>query len=93
MFGGSNVLSGIVRFSNSSLNFLINPLTGQAQASPSPQIVFPSILAATLYSRSMSLLVASPVYIRFNSFSIHPFPSLQGVHLPQDSWWKNFEIR
>ena len=49
----------ITRRSNSSRNRLIMLCTGHAAASPSAQIVFPSMLFATSSSRSRSFIVAS----------------------------------
>ena len=74
------MIDGFTLFSNSDLNFVTNPLTGQAAASPRAQIVRASILFATDTNKSQSFDVALPATILFKIFSIQPVPSLHGLH-------------
>src|SRR5579875_2593303 len=61
----------------------MRPCTGQAAASPSAQIVWPSIWVVTSNSMSISRLCARPSAIRESTRQSQPVPSRQGVHWPQ----------
>jgi hypothetical protein len=61
----------------------IRPWIGQAAASPSAQIVWPSTCLVTSSSMSISSTCASPFTSRSITRIIQPVPSRQGVHWPQ----------
>ena len=58
-------------------------LDGQAAASPSAQIVWPSIWVETSSSMSISRFCARPSAMRLTTRHIQPVPSRHGVHWPQ----------
>ena len=72
-----------MRSSTSGRKWRNRPWIGQAAASPSPQMVWPSTWLATSSSRSISDISASPVTIRSMTRHIQPVPSRHGVHWPQ----------
>src|ERR1700738_1558871 len=61
----------------------IRPWIGQAAASPSAQMVWPSTCFVTSSSMSISRLWARPSAMRVKTRHIHPVPSRHGVHWPQ----------
>src|SRR3954468_17251433 len=63
----------------------MRPWIGQAAASPSAQMVWPSIWVVTSRSMSISRRCARPSAMREITRHIHPVPSRHGVHWPQDS--------
>jgi len=65
--------------------WVMRPWIGQAAASPSAQIVWPSICLVTSSSMSISRFSARPSAMRVITRHIQPVPSRQGVHWPQDS--------
>src|SRR5882724_13689352 len=61
----------------------IKPWIGQAAASPSAQMVWPSTCFVTSSSMSISRLWARPSAILVSTRHIQPVPSRHGVHWPQ----------
>jgi hypothetical protein len=61
----------------------IRPWIGQAAASPSAQMVWPSTCLVTSSSMSISRFSASPSRQRSITRHIQPVPSRHGVHWPQ----------
>jgi hypothetical protein len=61
----------------------IRPWIGQAAASPSAQMVWPSICLVTSSSMSISRFSARPSAMRVITRHIQPVPSRHGVHWPQ----------
>ena len=74
-----------IMYSNSWRKWRMKLCTGQAAASPSAQIVWPSIWFATWTRRSRSVIRPCPARIRRSMRVSQPVPSRQGVHCPQDS--------
>src|SRR6185436_489926 len=72
-------------YSNSWRKCLMKLCTGHAAASPSAQIVWPSILFATSTSMSMSAFEPLPSVMRVSTRCSQPVPSRHGVHCPHDS--------
>src|SRR5690606_201391 len=71
----------------------IRPWIGQAAASPSAQMVWPSICLVTSNSMSISRFWAGPSTMRSMTRIIQPVPSRHGVHRPQLSCLKKAEMR
>mmetsp|Transcript_9145 Transcript_9145/g.11923 ORF Transcript_9145/g.11923 Transcript_9145/m.11923 type:complete len:219 (-) Transcript_9145:806-1462(-) len=73
----------LMRSSISSRKLRIRPWIGQAAASPSAQMVWPSTCLVTSQSMSISSSSASPFTRRSITRIIQPVPSRHGVHWPQ----------
>merc|ERR1712216_661099 len=71
----------------------MSPCTGQAAASPSAQMVWPSICREISSSMSISPGEALPTVKRWRMLYIHMQPSRHGVHCPQLSCLKKEEMR
>src|SRR4029079_108936 len=74
-----------IMYSNSWRKCLRKLCTGHAAASPSAQMVWPSMRPATSTSSCRSDFCPSPAMIRRMTRFIQPVPSRHGVHWPQDS--------
>src|SRR6185437_10263931 len=72
-----------MRRSISGRKCAISPWIGQAAASPSAQIVWPSTSLVTSSSMSISRFCARPSAMRVITRHIQPVPSRHGVHWPQ----------
>ena len=59
--------------------------TGIAAASPSAQMVWPSIFARDVVEQIQVFRPPFPFTMRWSTRYIQPVPSRQGVHWPQDS--------
>src|SRR6185437_13187914 len=72
-----------MRRSSSGRKWRIRPWIGQAAASPSAQMVWPSTCLVTSSSLSISATSTSPSRIFSMIRHIQPVPSRHGVHWPQ----------
>src|SRR5262249_10125599 len=93
--------SAVMRASISSRKNRSRLRTGDMMLGPNAQIVVcanGALSPGTMLSpkssiRSRSCGRPSPFAMRYRILSIQPEPSRQGVHLPHDSWAKNFTNR
>ena len=72
-----------MRASISGRKCRISPWIGQAAASPSAQIVWPSICRVDLFQQVDFVDLGAPSTMRSITRHIQPVPSRHGVHWPQ----------